>query len=189
MFRLLPFSARAWTRRAAAIVLAAAILAVPAASTAEPRTQDKLKAEFLYRFVKFVSWPFEALPSLQGRVVFCVTGGSPFTAVLRDLMADRQIKDRAIEVRQIDAADSVRECHVLFAAADSDEYVASLLAEARDHSILTVGETESFYANGGIIRFVLSGGRLRFDVNAAAAGAANLRINSQLLQLARNVDR
>jgi len=189
VFRFLIQSTAAWSRRLAVLLLATLILALPASSSAEPKTEEKLKVEFLYRFVKFVSWPHAALPPLSEPMVFCVVGGDSLHALLDDLMQDRQLKDRDIVVRRLDSPESLGACHVLFAGANTDEQVLPILQEAKGYSILTVGESAAFYTGGGIIRFVLSGGRLRFDVNSEAAANANLRISSQLLKLARTVDR
>jgi len=50
---------------------------------------------------------------------------------------------------------------------------------------LTVGETPDFLAQGGIINFILEGGKVRFQIDSKAAERADLRISSHLLRLAR----
>ncbi len=62
-----------------------------------------------------------------------------------------------------------------------------LLDDARSRPILTIGDDDRFLDDGGIIRLRVVEGRVRFDVNAAAAQQAGLRISSQLLQLALSV--
>ena len=53
--------------------------------------------------------------------------------------------------------------------------------------VLTVGETEHFAANGGIIGFCLEVKKVRFEINLAAADRAGLKISAKLLTLAKTV--
>ena len=41
-------------------------------------------------------------------------------------------------------------------------------------SVLTVGETDSFLADGGMINFVIENRRVRFDINQKAAEGIRL---------------
>jgi hypothetical protein len=61
---------------------------------------------------------------------------------------------------------------------------SAYLNAARGASVLTIGETQNFLAEGGIIRFVMDGARVRFEINPEAAARENLRISSRLLRLA-----
>jgi preprotein translocase subunit Sec61beta len=51
--------------------------------------------------------------------------------------------------------------------------------------VLTVGESEAFARQGGMIRFFEEDNRLRFEINPTAAEKVGLRISSKLLKLAR----
>ena len=53
--------------------------------------------------------------------------------------------------------------------------------------ILTVGETQGFAADGGVINFKLDDGRVRFEINVDAAEHEQLHISSKLLSLAQIV--
>ena len=53
--------------------------------------------------------------------------------------------------------------------------------------VLTVGEADEFCRDGGIINWIIDQNRVRFDVNIDAAQSAELRVSSQLLDLARKV--
>ncbi len=178
---------RSLLRRLAALCIVGGLLVCPPAVQAESSKEYKLKAEFLYNFAKFVSWPDDALGPNGEPIVFCLVGDGPIHTLLDELMEGREVKNRGIQVRAIESSEFLSDCHVLFAPTDTDELAAPLLESAKSRSVLTVGESDSFYDAGGIIRFILSGGRLRFDVNAYAASTVNLKISSQLLKLARVV--
>jgi hypothetical protein len=53
--------------------------------------------------------------------------------------------------------------------------------------ILTVGESEEFAREGGVIGFVIQEETVRFVVNAEARDRAGLRISSRMLSLAAAV--
>jgi hypothetical protein len=76
-------------------------------------------------------------------------------------------------------------CQILFISRSAPGIASAL--RGLEPGILTVGESDGFLEYGGMIRFVIAGQRVRFDINAGAAVAADLRISSQLLRVARSV--
>jgi hypothetical protein len=58
---------------------------------------------------------------------------------------------------------------------------------AANAPILTVGETDDFIDNGGIIRFIKIGNRIHFQINPDAAERLSLKVSSRLLHLAEVV--
>jgi hypothetical protein len=53
--------------------------------------------------------------------------------------------------------------------------------------VLTVGETEDFAEDGGMIAFLVEENKIRFEINLEAADKAKLKISSKLLALAKTV--
>jgi hypothetical protein len=80
-----------------------------------------------------------------------------------------------------------RGCHVLFVSSAERGRTAQVLETMRGASVLTVGESPEFVRHGGIIRFVLDEGKVRFEVNLNASEKARVKISSKLLSLARAV--
>jgi YfiR/HmsC-like len=62
-----------------------------------------------------------------------------------------------------------------------------LLESLRTKGLLTVGETDEFAQEGGVIGFVIQEEAVRFVVNADARDRAGLRISSRMLSLAAAV--
>jgi hypothetical protein len=166
-----------------ALVQVAALLVVPLAAQ-QPAGEDArpasgeyvIKAAFLYNFLKYVEWP---TPSKEDPLVLCVAGQNPFGTALEQFDGER-INGRAVKTKVIPGAEPG--CHAIFMPATSNRNV--YLRAARGASVLTIGETQNFLAEGGIINFVMDGARVRFEINAEAAARENLRISSRLLQLA-----
>ena len=53
--------------------------------------------------------------------------------------------------------------------------------------MLTVGESEHFVQDGGMIGFLLEENKIRFEINLEAAEHAKLKLSSRLLALAKRV--
>ena len=165
MIRRLPFA-----------LLAVASLALPAAQ--EVPLEYRIKAAYLYNFVKYVEWPGPVPDS----IVICVAGQNPFGTVLEDMIRNERV--RGIPLRSVVIPGPIDECHVVFTPRTSR--VPVYLKAATGTPTLTVGETDNFIELGGMINFFLVEGKIvRFEINRAAAERVNLRISTRLLQLAR----
>jgi hypothetical protein len=76
---------------------------------------------------------------------------------------------------------------MLFLSRDEARNQAAILKSLRGTPVLTVGETDNFLSDGGMIRFHLEENRIRFDIDLDAAESAHLKISSRLLLLASMV--
>jgi len=56
-------------------------------------------------------------------------------------------------------------------------------------NLLTIGDSDSFTDNGGIISFITKGSKVKFIINLKVAKAAGLKMNPQLLEIADKVIR
>lgn len=171
--------------RPGAAALAALLLWMPAAAAAQmgPREEYEVKAAFLYNFMRFVDWP----PSRGGDVslTVCVPAETPIRRPLEAIVRGKRVEGRELAVRVLGPRDDPSACHSLFVAADDEPVSAGLLDRVRNTDVLTVGESAQFIANGGLVRFYLNENRVRFQIDAAGANRAGLRISSQLLSLAK----
>jgi hypothetical protein len=166
-------------RLASAVVLALAVL--PAAMAAQAVSEEnRVKAAYLYNFLKYVEWPPGAT---AGPLVICVAGRNPFGTTLADLVRGETINGRRIEARII--LEPETGCHLLFVPEGAA--MRAYLRGASDLPVLTVGESPAFVEEGGIAYFYLDRGNVRFAINPAAAQRARLHISARLLQLARLV--
>jgi hypothetical protein len=168
----------------AATVLIAIGLAHPAAQVASVDEGD-IKAAFLYNFTKYIEWPHGALDAGEFRI--CVMGEGTFVTNLEGIIAGESIDGHPVAVRRPTSAEEARSCHILFLEDFEPERAHALIGSLKHAAILTVGDTPDFLASGGMIGFVREGGRMRFDVDTAAAQRAGLSVSSRLLRVARRV--
>lgn len=141
-----------------------------------------LKAAFMYQFPQFVEWPSAAWQEAR-TVQFCVLEPNPFGSELEQLIQGESLNGRPLAVKEIYGADELAGCHVLFVGTRSGDPSAVLKASA-GRPVLTIGEVEGFLESGGIIAMKIVDGKVRFEIHAANAQKAGLRISSQLLSLA-----
>jgi YfiR/HmsC-like len=166
------------TTSTALVALFAPLLGVAGVRSAEVPLEYQVKATYLFNFVKFVEWPAPAAPD---SLTICVAERNPFGDSLREAIQGEKIGGRALATRVVSQPESA--CAVVFVPRG---IAAGRYLEAfRNSSTLTVGEDTDFLARGGIIRFILESGSVRFEIDSAAAKRADLRISSHLLRLSR----
>ncbi len=147
----------------------------------------QLKAAFLYNFAKFVEWPPLRFESDTEPIVIAVLGQSPFHSELEALVENRSVNGRAIRVRSITDAADLSAVHILFVPSGEEHRLKGSIFG--DRGVLTVGESDVFADRGGVIRFIVVAGKVRFEINQASSDKAGLRLSGQLLKLATTVRR
>ena len=78
-------------------------------------------------------------------------------------------------------------CQVIFVGASDKKRVKEILDSLKKLPVLTVGESDAFAEQGGMITLVKKDGKVRFDVDLAAMREAGLQISSKVLGLADKV--
>ena len=184
--------------RAAALVALCCLVAPtlglgPAGRSASPphagedRTLEyRVKAAFLYNFVRFVEWP-DGQGGSDGPFVIGILGQDPFGPALDGAVRGKSVAGRPLVVRRLGSASEARGCHLLFMSAKLRRDLPRVLDELDAEGVLTVSELDTFLERGGMINFVIEGDRVAIDINLDAAREAGLDISSQLLRVARNV--
>jgi hypothetical protein len=97
------------------------------------------------------------------------------------------VDQHTIMAERIGNIDVVSRCHLVFVPHDSADWTDQVRRAAAQRPILIVGESDDFLQHGGMIAFVIEGGRVRFDVNVRTAASQGLKISSRLLQVARRI--
>lgn len=165
------------------VILPLGLGASPIRADSELETQ----AAFLVNFAKFVEWPHSAFPDDQSPFVFGFASDEPLGEVVTALIAQEQVKGRRVEVRRYLAGENPPACHLLFVSSAQSNRMEGLARAAQARSILTVGNTDGFLDQGGMVGFVCVGKSVRFDIHKQPLQRAQLAISSRLLALARAV--
>ncbi len=174
-------------RRLAAAALIAAGLGIPSRVSAQRSLEYEVKAAYLYNIVNFVTWPPDAFQSATDPVRVCIYGSDPFGPLLDRSIQGTVAGQRPMQAVRVDDAESLTKCHLIFLPSGNTDRIDQAVRTSGQLPILTVGESPDFLRRGGMIAFVIDGGRVRFDINQTAASSHGLTLSSRLLQVARTV--
>lgn len=160
---------------------------VNASSNTQTATLEyAVKANYLYKFAPFVEWPVEVFATSTSPFNICIAGNDPFGALLNDAVSGQRINDHPIAIRRIGVALDDFDCHVLYAG--SSPQTSKMLERFKNKPVLTVTDA-SQGVGGGIIQFVMTQGRIRFNIDLAAAAQSGLIMSSKLISLAVSIRR
>ncbi len=175
-------------RRALVLALTLALSAFSAPSArAQVFSADAVRAAFLHRFASYVEWPPELID--EGPFVIAVVGGEGVAKNLEELLPGITVQGRTAQVRRITRAAELDGVHIVYVSPEMMGRTRELRATALQRPILLVTEVSDGLDEGGVINFVESGKKVRFEVSLAAADRARLRIDSSLLSVAARVER
>jgi len=174
--------------RFACMVLAAAFYLLSTGGTLQAQerkpTEYEVKAAYLFNFSKFVRWPANSSVSVRQAFQICILGNDPFGSVLDDTLQGETLEGKKVVSRRITDAQEIEGCQLLFVGTNASGKFAKIRAALGKFAVLTVSDMPMFTGRGGMIGFVTTGGRVRFEVNLGAAEAAGLALSSDLLKVA-----
>ena len=144
----------------------------------------QIKAAFLFNFAKFVEWPSSSFSDASAAMRICVLGQDPFGEELQNITREKIVNGRKLEVSNVIDLQQARKCQILFISPSEKKQMKQVITSLAGTSVLTVGESEGFAEQGGMINFVLEKSRVQFEVNRKVAEHAGLKISSKLLAVA-----
>jgi len=156
-------------------------------------TEYEVEAAYLSNFGRFIEWPARtgaaagqsgAGPSNNGAFYVCVLGQDPFASLLDAALKGETIGGSPMVAKRIAGPEEAAGCRILFVSSSKDSQLNAILAALGTSNILTVSEIPGFTRRGGMIQFVVSANRVRFEINLAAAQRAGLTLSSELLKVA-----
>ena len=173
-----------------AVLVAVAWLAVVCPSQAQQRrfNDREVKAVFLFNFAQFTEWPPRAFSDPQSPIVIGILGEDPFGRALDDVVTGEAVRNRQLVIERLRRVEDIKTCHILFISPSEAGKYEQILARLQGRPILTVGDTEGFSTQGGMIRFLTEQNRIRLRINVGAARGAGLSISSRVLRAAEIVE-
>ena len=186
-----------------ALVLLTSVISPKARADTAASSEYRVKAAFLFNFIKFVDWPGEK-ENEKKPIIVGILGKNPFGDAFAPIK-NKKVKGRNLIIKEFESfkdfkryeendksefdkkMKAVRECHVLFICLSEKKYLKEILDFVQDQSILTVGDMSNFVESGGITNLLLEEKKVRFEINVTAARKAGLQIRSQLLRMAKRV--
>jgi hypothetical protein len=170
-----------WRQIALALTEAGLWLGLVAGAAAAPSLEYAVKANYLYKFGPFVTWPSSAFAGPASAFNVCIVGEDPFGQALDDATRGQAVDGHPVTVRRMAAVANNPDCHVLYIGRAGPQKPAQVLQLMHGQPVLTVTDDG---VDGGIVQFVLRDGKVRFGIDAGAAQASGLIISSKLMSLA-----
>jgi hypothetical protein len=147
----------------------------------------QVKAAFLFHFAQLVEWPASSMNGSDQSVNLCIFDDEPRRKELQDTIDGKPVGTRVLHVLLLSSSQFAQGCNMLFLSRAEDRRQAAILRSLRGQPVLTVGESDDFLSDGGMIQLHLDEDRVRFDINAGLADSSHLKISSRLLLLATSV--
>lgn len=154
--------------------------------------EHRVKAAFLYNFIKFVDWPEEKVADSNDTIAIGIIGKHSFGDAF-EAVKGAKVKNKKIIVKHFTGFEQTKDknvlkrCHLLFICSSEKQHLKDIIKIVESSNVLTVGDKDGVLESGGIIEFTMEGKKVRFEINIAAAKRAGLQIRSQLLRLAKKV--
>ena len=167
--------------------LAFALGLAAAICTASAQTpEEKLKAALVYNFAKFITWPGGAF-ALQTYITICVVGkDGEIEEAIAPLARPRRSREGHRAAHDLRWG-ALQGCEVAYIARSERSRLGGILQSLSGSPVLTVSDVENFAGSGGMIGLVSDGNKVVFEVNLGEIDKAGLKVNAQLLKVAKVV--
>jgi hypothetical protein len=153
---------------------------------AEPVDEYHMKAAAIFNLAKFVEWPEAASGATAAPLELCILGETAILELLEHAVTGNTIDGRKLVIEPVSDPRRAGNCRMLFVSSSARKRWRSFTADA-GIGVLTIGESDGFASEGGVVNLRIEGGKLRIEINLEAAGNQKLRISSRLLGLAQIV--
>lgn len=155
----------------------------PSFATTPVASEHTLIAAFLYNFLKFTEWPDG---TINDEMTLCTSKNSALEEL--DAITGRIAQSKPVRIKHTILNESLHDCQLLFLLRDEgEEHIREWLKTTEGKPILIISNTHKFLDMGGMIALINDGKNLNFAVNLERVRYAGLKLNAQLLQIAREV--
>jgi len=146
--------------------------------------QDKnysVHANIIYRFTKYVDWPGS---KKSGDFIIGIVGDSPLYEDLKNFIANKTVGNQKIVVVKMPVSAESYNCHILFISEDESGSVKRIANLTAGSPVLIISESNGLARRGSCINFITVEDHLKLEINKTNVEQRNLRIASELLELA-----
>jgi hypothetical protein len=145
------------------------------------------KATYLYRFVEFIEWPEYIFRDPKSPMVVGILGGNPFGDDLDKIVKSQNVNGHPLVVRRMTPFSDLKQCQILFINRSIKSRLPLIFNSLAGGHTLTVSDADGFLEAGGMIHFFVQEGKVRFEINRTAVDKAGLKIDSQMLIMAKHL--
>lgn len=169
-------------RLAVAIAVLSSHMVLPVAH-AEAVEEYTIKSVLTLNLIRFTDWPAEVFKGNDGTVNLCVLGDDAVQQAFT-LIDKKRVGDRMLSAHNINTSGSqLGQCQVLYVSMETNN-ITQWLQESHKRPILTIGETDGFLGQGGMVYLKMADAKIHLHINLKATKAAGIWISARVLKLA-----
>jgi hypothetical protein len=132
----------------------------------------------VFNLTKYIEWPHSDAEFLVG-----YTGDGPMGKILQDTLTGKFAGSRPIRVLLNPSSGQIVYCSIVYIENPSSHKSQEVLRRIGEVGILTVSDSGSFAADGGMVGLVLNDDHVQLQINLEAAQAAGLKVSSRLVNV------
>jgi YfiR/HmsC-like len=168
------------TRWALLAGLTGALCQPPSSALASTSHDERaVRAAYVYNLLQYIEWP-----DARSDLVIGFEGDPATGEILRTLLNGRTSNGHPIRVVLFPTPEELGSCSVLYLGDGSSREARRALDSISGRTVLTVGESDPFARDGGMVALVNTGDHIRIEVNLEVTQHAGIRISSRVLNLA-----
>lgn len=141
---------------------------------------EKVKALFIYNFIKNVEWPQN---NTQGDLIVGVLGSNAMKGELESLTSTQRVGNQAIKVKVFSTPDEVANCHVLYVSPGKSGQIANLSSKLNNQSTLIISDGRNGIAQGAGINFTINDDKLKFEISKNRIEQHGMKVSSNLVKM------
>lgn len=141
-------------------------------------SEDKMKAVFLYSFVKYTEWGH------TDDITIGIYGDPTILEILQKDLPNKKVQGKEVKVKQINSPAEVSACQVVYLPKDNSSQL-SKVADASDKKPVLIVTEENLASKGASISFMKQGTKLGFILNKKVLESHKLKVVSTLYNLGK----
>jgi hypothetical protein len=149
--------------------------------------EQQIKAAFLYHFCSYVQWPEFAGAAHRVHVTVGVAATPKSTRLIRETLEGKSNPKCTFHVRSVRPGDDLSDVQMLYVAQKSRFTLDDFLSTMHAPPILTITDEEKI-SSKSMINFVIHNDHVRFVISKSEADQAGLKLSSELLAVALQVN-
>lgn len=146
-----------------------------------------LKAIWLGKFSHFIDWPEKSV-NKSDTLCIGVYDSDPFNGLLDAIYLNRPIEGKPVKIQHIKNIEEINDVHILFIPSNNTKLLKAIIVQARQKSILLVGDSNGYAEKGIHINFFLTEERVRFEINESSIRDSGFFVSYRLLNIAKIVE-
>jgi hypothetical protein len=155
------------------------LLSFAPGARAQLHDEHAVKVAFVFNLTKYVEWP-----QTNNQISIGVVGDGGMGELLKSMLEGKTSESRSIHVVLSPSEAEIEHCSLIYIADPSPKRIHAVLNQVRGKSILTVGDSDTFVRQGGMVALVTVGQQVQIQIGLETAQQSRLKISSRLLNIA-----